>query len=444
MQQTIAFNNRGNFWKTRYSYIPSCMMHVNKLFFTSPDQKVPGDQKTALYRHNDSSNSYNQFYNDDSQSLPSALAVSFNGFTAKSMRGPSSNTSSSNKIFKSFSISGLNTPSATENLTLGVSSFIVNNNSSSQAGSEGHHRLTPLKRKGNSVYGDIGQEIEMSGTNIKAIGKIKNVYRWFSYNADEAVNEWFHLTPLPEDVESPTDIPIVQISELHVDAEGIDKEPNISPVERLYAFEIESFMSNNPLPSASTGDNFSEFVKFFSGRVNEELNGMASTPYRTLAGSEPYTVLGARYLDNFQESTNFSGGEVFESYLSYGDPFSDEDNSFKKGKYLMLLLSGAQDVNHLPYERTPGCQSNNDLIGNFTWNAGGNVPEQLVLQGREVLYAMTPGIINGADPHGSFADAFVILGSNNFEVSSLQVEFEFTEYDHGGQTSAASKASAKK
>jgi hypothetical protein len=57
---------------------------------------------------------------------------------------------------------------------------------------------------------------------------------------------------------------------------------------------------------------------------------------------------------------------------------------------------------------------------------------------------MTPGFVNGADPHGSFADAFVIFGSQDFEVSSLMVEYEFTEYDHGGLISGASKASGKK
>ena len=48
---------------------------------------------------------------------------------------------------------------------------------------------------------------------------------------------------------------------------------------------------------------------------------------------------------------------------------------------------------------------------------------------------MTPGIINGADPHGTFADAYVTLGSADFEVTSFNVEYELTEYDHGGRSS---------
>ena len=100
MRQTLAFDNTLGHWKTRYSYVPSCMMHLNKLFFSSPQSKVADDNKDIFYRHNDSSVGRNTFYNDDNHSSTSALAVSFNGFTAKSLRSAASNTTSSNKIFK--------------------------------------------------------------------------------------------------------------------------------------------------------------------------------------------------------------------------------------------------------------------------------------------------------------------------------------------------------
>ena len=54
---------------------------------------------------------------------------------------------------------------------------------------------------------------------------------------------------------------------------------------------------------------------------------------------------------------------------------------------------------------------------------------------REVLFAMTPGSVNGADPHGSFADAFMLFTNTDFEITSFNVEYELTEYDHGGQPS---------
>ena len=84
----------------------------------------------------------------------------------------------------------------------------------------------------------------------------------------------------------------------------------------------------------------------------------------------------------------------------------------------------------------------NDSSPHLPFEAAQEVSE--ISRGGTFLYAMTPGNINGADPHGSFADAFVILGDTDFEVSSLQVEFEFTEYDHGGMIGTASKAGSKK
>jgi hypothetical protein len=111
----------------------------------------------------------------------------------------------------------------------------------------------------------------------------------------------------------------------------------------------------------------------------------------------------------------------------------------------MMLTHDSLTNDHVRYERTPGCARDNDLIfPQYQWLGG---EERLVNQGREILYAMTPGVVNGADPHGSYADAFVILNGDtlgNFEVSSLQVEYEFTEYDHGGVVGSASKAKGKK
>jgi hypothetical protein len=429
MRQTIAFDNSAEYWKTRYSFTPSCMMHVNKLFFTSPFQKEPSDDNKLIYRHNDSSTSFNTFYDSGGHSLPTAIGVSFNGYSGRSVRSAASNTSRSNKIFKSFSIAGLNTASSDTNLSLGASSFVVNNNS--QDSNQGRHALTELERKGNSVYGNIGKEVEMSGTNIKAIGRIRNVYKWMSINED-GENIWRHLTT-GEQLQ-----PLVQIPGLHVDEFGDESQPILGISDELYAFEIESFMSNNPLPSTITGGSAGEYVKFFTGRLNANGTDMQSTPYVEIPSSPPYVPNIAEYQVNFQESINFINGDNYGSYLSFGDPYFNENNTFKKGNFLMIRHNALATSPHVRYERTPG---SNAAANGFNVEFG---EDNLAFQNREVLFAMTPGFVNGADPHGSFADAFVIFGSQDFEVSSLMVEYEFTEYDHGGLISGASKASGKK
>ena len=186
MRQTIAFNNSANYWKTRYSYTPSCMMNLNKLFFTSPKEKNSNDGNLMIWRHNDSSSGFNTFFESGGHSLPSAVGLSFNGYTKT--KTSSGNNTSSNKIFKSFSIQGSN-----QNLNLGNSMFVVNNNSTIETLVD-NHRITPLTRKGNAIYGEIGKERALTGTNIKAIGRIRNVYRWQNLPTDTGISQWRNLT----------------------------------------------------------------------------------------------------------------------------------------------------------------------------------------------------------------------------------------------------------
>ena len=412
MRQTISFNNSLDFWKTRYSYTPSCMMNLNRLFFSSPYQKLPLDGNKMIWRHNDSSNAFNTFYNEGGHNGPSALGISFNGYTGKTTSSAAANLSSSNKIYKSFSIQGGNN---IENVQ-GNSLFRVNNNSTNLA--EDRHLIADLQFKGTAIYGEIGKEDSLSGMNIKAIGKIRNVYKWQNMPEATGINNWRNLT-------TGGSTPVyTQIAGLHVDANGNDVVPDIE--DRLYAFEIESFMSNNPIPATISGGGPHEFVKFFSGRINDDGNGMQSVPY---VSEGLYTPNSGQYQVNFVEAFNFDGSEDYGRFLSYGDPYTDENNSFKKGNYLMIQVRQIEDdeCQHLRFENTPGASESG--------NGNGNTFEDYVFDEREVLFAMTPGVINGSDPHGTFADAYVTLGSANFEVTSFNVEYELTEYDHGGRSS---------
>lgn len=414
MRQTIAFNNSANYWKTRYSYTPSCMMNLNKLFFTSPKEKNFNDGNLMIWRHNDSSSGFNTFFASEGHSLPSAVGLSFNGYTKTKIS--SGNNTSSNKIFKSFSIQGSN-----QNLNLGNSLFAVNNNSTIETLVD-NHRITPLTRKGNAIYGEIGKERALTGTNIKAIGRIRNVYRWQNLPADTGINQWRNLTT------GDSSVVLESIPGLHVDANGDDIDPSIT--NSLYAFEIESFMSNHPIPATISNGGAHEFVKFFSGRVNDDGNGMQAAPYVTTG---TYTPNSGAYLQNFEEEFDFGDSQDYGRFLSYGDPYTDENNSFKKGNYLMIYVRGTDDSDsqHLRFENTPGAsQSGNGNGDNF---------EDYVFDQREVLFAMTPGEINGADPHGSFADAFVVFNNTDFEVTSFNVEYELTEYDHGGKSSTVAR-----
>ena len=189
----------------------------------------------------------------------------------------------------------------------------------------------------------------------------------------------------------------------------------------MYAFEIEYFLSENPIPSGVTGGEPGSGVKFFGGGLNDD-GTISTSPYTPII--DPYVPsVTAEILTDFQLSENLSSGTQFSSYLSFGDPYQDETNTFKKGNFLLLKVENTEGVPHVHFPATPEVLQ--------------------VADDNRYLYAMTPGSINGSDAHGSFADAFVVLGNSKFEVSSLQTEFEFTEYDHGGITGTASKAKTK-
>ena len=66
-----------------------------------------------------------------------------------------------------------------------------------------------------------------------------------------------------------------------------------------------------------------------------------------------------------------------------------------------------------------------------------------------ILYSITPSITGGDDPKGQYANAIVSLGARNFELHSLNMEYEPTNYDHrtsspGPAPKAKSRKSAKR
>ena len=101
---------------------------------------------------------------------------------------------------------------------------------------------------------------------------------------------------------------------------------------------------------------------------------------------------------------NFVDSNIsFNSYQSFGSLFTVNPGIpfYKNGHFLIL-----KSESDLEYE-----------------SSGGN----------EYLYAITPSSVNGDSPKGQYADAVVALGSEDFELFALNVEFETTDYSHSGE-----------
>ena len=149
INKTIAFSNKGNFWKSRYTFISACFGFIDKLFFSSPTRAVDGE---VCWEHNKNNTPKNQFYGG--VPISSSLSVTFN-------KKPSSN-----KIYKSFSLEG------TSNIS-GLNSIIVNN--SSDDTQRKNATISLLEERGGILYGDVGKIQKVTGTNVKAVGQITGV-----------------------------------------------------------------------------------------------------------------------------------------------------------------------------------------------------------------------------------------------------------------------------
>lgn len=333
INSTIAFDNKKHVWKTRYSFLSNCFAYLDKMFFSSP--KNNNSSVGAIWSHGPGANTNNNFYG---QPYQSSIGVTFNAHSSSGF-GKASPKVSSNKIYKSFSLEG------TTNIT-GENMFLVNN--SSQPSQLQVTDIGELKEKGGILYGHIGQEKKVTGTNVKVLGKIIRV---------QSANS---------------------VSDLLVNNNG---DPFVYSVLNKELLAIKVNIAGGFLPTSSG-------TKLFKS-IDE--------------------LLYPCYLneDAEVENINFAAEVPFESYMSFGDLWSDSTSgitSYKNGYFLVEK------------------DSNNPLHKTYADS----------LQ-TEYLYAISPSSENGASPKGQYADAVVNLGSNNFELFALNVEFETTDYSHSGE-----------
>jgi len=153
MATTIAYNHKGGYWKTKYTFFASFMQSVGRKFFSSPSAGATvsgGRAQDLLWKHNSDDDSKRaNFYGVPSGS---GMSVAFNDKV------------SSNKIYKSFSIEGTNNISGSA-----INTFVVNsdNNPNKQ------FSIGPVKDKGGILYGHIGlSNTLLDGSNITPLGQI--------------------------------------------------------------------------------------------------------------------------------------------------------------------------------------------------------------------------------------------------------------------------------
>ena len=153
---TIGFSNKNNVWTSRYSYAASNFARVRDTFVSSPSSpEVNAANETPVWIHNRSSE-YNNFYGS---SYGSSLTVAFN------------DKSSTNKIFKTFSVEG------SGNLADSIAVFKSNN----QIDNFIHHNswvanntsIDFLRTINGTTYGPVGQDPRLvPGMTLINLGRV--------------------------------------------------------------------------------------------------------------------------------------------------------------------------------------------------------------------------------------------------------------------------------
>ena len=151
MEKTIAFNNSGSVWVSRYSYTSSCFGWVKDQMISSPKSTTSSN---VLWLHDKNSASNNSFYGGDRVS--SGISFAFN------------NNPSANKIYKAFSIE---TPDILA--IQGVNTFVVNNGTGNSI--KKNARVNELKSKGGILYGGVEGVVELGVSNVRPLGIVDSI-----------------------------------------------------------------------------------------------------------------------------------------------------------------------------------------------------------------------------------------------------------------------------
>lgn len=149
MPKTFAFSNKGNYWKTRYSFTPAQYSTINKYMYSYPVQVTTGAQEVARpipYLHDYGSAPCRWFGTQSS----SAVAFTFN------------DNVSTNKMYRSLSIEGTVNTDATAQL-------IINNSR------DNNQKITNslnFREKGGILYSPLSGSQQRSNKSIVTLGTI--------------------------------------------------------------------------------------------------------------------------------------------------------------------------------------------------------------------------------------------------------------------------------
>lgn len=383
---TIAFDNSGKVWKTRYSFVPTRYAYLDKKLLSCQGPNTGVIDGSLVWRHDEPTAEINKFYGEQ---FKSSLKTSFN----KDL--------SANKLYKSLSIEG------TTNLKGGENRFL--GNSTSQKSNLRDAAVGKLNEKGGILYADLGRGVKNSNSNVGMIGVIRGVSRLFSSPENGLIHGYTYdpsLVKLDIDFLSSSFTSSSEFKILtRLDSLGqTSLGPGISDIGSASYDDLEVRFASPSNPDASPkGPNYL-ILKDLGYNEGGDLIG-DFTGDGEVSSADLLELLGQ-----------------FGNFDAAGSPFDlDGDGSVSVGDVLGFLQNFGDSGNF-------GEPSDGYL------SALNAAIEQAQAEGK-TLFAIiaTPNKINGRDPKGQYADLFLDLGvdgSEDFELDVLNLNYEHTRLDH--------------
>ena len=424
---TVAYSNGGGFWKTRYSFLPSCYGWVDRIMITGRQFLTPADIEGF----------YDADLNDDGEVGTTDL-LAFLGAFGSIVSPPLDITVNNNSPDLQ--------PSAP---TVDVEGTVLTTD-----------LLFIL-----SLFGRTNEEIlESSGVPQDVIDQVS-----------------------PTTSGPPASLTAEQISLLwrHDDGEGFNSFYGDQPVASAIAVSFADFPSINKIYKAVSIEGTSNITGSSIFQANSssqasQLNGSSVGPIVERGGIN-YAHIGRVVKQTTGDALKLVGKiETITSLYDQDEQYGYNEDLFPTALYIevsplgggvafgggnpgyelaVMTPDGVQNLlaeNNIDLLETPANEINIVPLANnsayiVTYNPAQTTEAQIVSffnSNQDSLYLIENSdvAINGDDPKGQYADMLISFGSEDFEVFALNAEYEAYDLDHRktGARPTTKKAKAKK
>lgn len=392
--KTIAFDNGGETWKTRYSFNPTNYAYIDKKLVTARQNQGNNE---LCWLHDQRSRPMNNFYNTQ---YKSSLKASFN------------DNVHNNKLYKSLSLEG------TGNLRGGQSRFLANHSSQRSQARDAH--VGKLRERGGILYAPLGRNKYISGRNVKLAGVITGIEPLFddSYAVGDVRYGWKRLQA--------HDLAIVPHANKY-----------LLKIDFVPGFSLESNRVKILLGNVTSASGFTVGPpQQITGPTPSGLSDTEDSDYVS-GDNETFESLNAPLVSLYTKGSWAPASYTYDEYNPSVAAFFQEGINHPEDRNQFLAKSSVESgMTKTPEGLVVGINKNlihgtgaASLADLFIESINNDAQNGLHL----FAYAVTPGHVNGSDPKGQYADIDLQLGKHgyeDFELDVLNLNYEPTGLDH--------------